>query len=76
LANLKPSTYQELFNLRHSSLRNVIERIFGILKRRFKCLNTPIEYPFDTQVQIVFALTGVHNWIRMHESRDMFDDAE
>ena len=48
LANLKPSTYQELFNLRHLSLRNIIERIFSILKRTFKCLNMPIEYLFDT----------------------------
>jgi hypothetical protein len=30
-----PETYQELFNLRHLTLRNEIERIFGVLKRRF-----------------------------------------
>jgi hypothetical protein len=32
-ANQKPENVKELFNLRHSSLRNVIERIFGVLKR-------------------------------------------
>ena len=32
-ANQKPENAKELFNLRHSSLRNVIERIFGVLKR-------------------------------------------
>ncbi|GMY25321.1 protein ALP1-like, partial [Fagus crenata] len=29
-----PETYKELFNLRHSVSRNVIERAFGLLKKR------------------------------------------
>ena len=29
-----PETYKELFNLRHSVARNVIERAFGLLKKR------------------------------------------
>lgn len=36
-ANSKPGNKEELFNLRHSSLRNAIERIFGVYKRRFQC---------------------------------------
>ena len=32
-ANQKPESAKELFNLRHSLLRNVIKRIFGVLKR-------------------------------------------
>ena len=35
-----PQTKEELFNLRHSSLRNEIERIFGVLKKRFLFLKT------------------------------------
>ena len=31
----RPKTKEELFNLRHASARNVIERIFGVLKCRF-----------------------------------------
>jgi hypothetical protein len=27
---------QELYNLRHASARNVVERIFGVLKERFE----------------------------------------
>ncbi len=38
LGNRKPQNREELFNLRHSSLRNVVERIFGILKKRFPLL--------------------------------------
>ena len=33
-----PQSKEELFNLRHSSLRNIIERTFGILKNRFQIL--------------------------------------
>ena len=32
-SNLKPSNAKELFNLRHSSLRNVVERTISVLKR-------------------------------------------
>ena len=33
-----PANYKELFNLRHSSLRNCIERLYGITKNRFPIL--------------------------------------
>ena len=35
---ISPTTPQELFNLRHASARNIVERIFGILKNRFAIL--------------------------------------
>ena len=35
LSGKKPENYRELFNLRHASLRNVIKRIFGVLKRKY-----------------------------------------
>lgn len=38
LANMRPTNSKELFNLQHASLRNVIERSFGILKKRFGIL--------------------------------------
>ena len=38
LAAQKPENAKELFNLRHSSLRNAVERIFGVDKRRFKIM--------------------------------------
>ena len=34
----KPQNKEELFNLRHAQLRNIVERIFGILKRHFRIL--------------------------------------
>uniref|UniRef100_A0A2N9E4W6 DDE Tnp4 domain-containing protein n=1 Tax=Fagus sylvatica TaxID=28930 RepID=A0A2N9E4W6_FAGSY len=37
-----PENAQELFNLRHSSLRTTIERGFGVLKKRFRVLGNCI----------------------------------
>lgn len=71
-ANLlpRPQNKEELFNLRHSSLRNVIERIFGILKRSFRIIRTAPEYRFEDQVLLVLALCGLHNYIREHAAAD------
>ena len=44
---------------RHAQLRNVDERIFGILKWRFRILRAPLEYPYATQVKLVFSLTAL-----------------
>ncbi|XP_019433068.1 PREDICTED: uncharacterized protein LOC109339964 [Lupinus angustifolius] len=41
----RPRGKQELFNHRHSSLRNVIERCFGVLKARFPILKMMPNYP-------------------------------
>jgi len=62
----KPENKEELFNLRYAQLRNIIERIFGILKRRFRILRTPPKYHFSPQVKLVFALTALHNFIRLN----------
>lgn len=76
-ANCKPGTKEELFNLRHSSLQNAIERIFGVYKRRFHCFDTAPEFPLLVQIQMVFALTAVHNWIRQHsDEEDMYERQE
>lgn len=69
-----PENCQELFNLRHSSLRNAIERIFGILKSRFKILTQQLEFPFPVQVQLVKVLCCLHNIIRLIGGDDVFDE--
>lgn len=60
----EPSNKQELFNRKHASLRNYIERIFGVLKRRFKILASDIEYPMPTQPKIFAACTVLHNMLQ------------
>lgn len=72
----RPQNYQELFNLRHSSARNTVERIFGIFKREFGLFKTAPEYPIDMQAMFVPALSAIHNFNRVHDrsTNHIFDE--
>ena len=61
---------QELFNYRHSSLRNVIERCFGIVKARFPILKHMSRYPLEKQCRIIMACFVLHNLIKMYTNDD------
>ncbi|XP_058103534.1 protein ALP1-like [Magnolia sinica] len=71
----QPRTKEELFNLRHSLLRNAIERALGVLKARFSILKIASGYPLNTQVNIVAACCILHNHI-INEKRDQELDFE
>ncbi|KAK2445398.1 hypothetical protein QL285_016335 [Trifolium repens] len=60
-----PQNARELFNLRHSSLRNVIERTFGVLKKRFPIIASGTEphYSFEVMIDIVLACCIIHNFL-------------
>ena len=60
--------------MRHSSLRNAIERIFGILKKRFKIFKVQLQFQFSTQVKLVNTLCCLHNIIRLIGGADIFDE--
>lgn len=67
LAAERPQNPKELFNLRHASLRNIVERTFGVLKGRFVILQkAPRQYSIRTQIQLVYALTGLHDSMNTH----------
>jgi hypothetical protein len=51
----------------------VIERIFGVLKKRFTILLLPAEYNMDIQAQIPPALCAIHNFIRRHDPDEIQD---
>ncbi|XP_062074988.1 uncharacterized protein LOC133778995 [Humulus lupulus] len=69
-----PRGAMELFNYRYSSLRNVIERCFGLLKARFPILKSMPPYLLGKQRRIPIACCAIHNWIRMHSINDeMFE---
>ncbi|KAH9151365.1 hypothetical protein LEN26_003875 [Aphanomyces euteiches] len=73
----KPRTYKELFNLRHAKLRNCVERIFGVVKKRFPILCTGIQYDYCFQVDVVLAVCLLHNFIRAHGVQsDIFDESD
>lgn len=65
-----PENAKELFNQRHSLLRNATDRIFGALKARFPILTTAPPYPLQTQVKLVVAACGIHNYIRREKPDD------
>jgi DDE superfamily endonuclease len=76
-ANKSPQNKEELFNLRHSRLRNVIERSFGILKGRFKILTIPRAFKIEAQARIVPALCVLNNiLINIREEIDLELEAE
>ncbi|XP_028083756.1 uncharacterized protein LOC114284985 [Camellia sinensis] len=59
---------KKLFNHRHSSLRNVIERTFGVLKKCFPILRSMPNYKSTRQGPLVIACCVVHNWICLHSA--------
>jgi hypothetical protein len=75
-ANRRPENKYELFNYRHSSLRNVVERTFGVFKRRWRIYDSAPEFDWDTQVKLVYALAAVHNFISISEDEDGDRDFE
>jgi hypothetical protein len=48
----------------------VIKRVFGILKRRFRILRYYAEYLIKTQIQLIYALTAIYNFIARNASKD------
>jgi hypothetical protein len=60
-SNARPQNAKELFNLRHAQLRNIIERIFGVIKKVWKILTIPRSFKIDAQVKVVAALCVLHN---------------
>ena len=63
-----PVTKEELFHLRHSSLRNVVERLFGVVKRRFPILVTMSPYSIELiQCELIQCCLLLHNFVRINQ---------
>ena len=60
----QPQTREEIFNRVHSSLCCVIERTFGVWKKRWWILQNMTSCNYKAQVQIVVASMAIHNYIR------------
>ena len=63
----RPRTREELFNLWHTGLCNIIERIFGVLKHHFHVLQIPPKYNMHVQVRLPLALCAIHNFIQWYD---------
>ncbi|KAK6160636.1 hypothetical protein DH2020_004017 [Rehmannia glutinosa] len=66
-SNSNPSTMKELFNRRHATVRNIIERCFGSLKKRFAIIKGLMpNYKLLMKADIVIACCVIHNFVRKH----------
>ncbi|GMJ08497.1 hypothetical protein like AT5G41980 [Hibiscus trionum] len=70
----RPENAKELFNLRHSSVRTTVERVFGILKKRFRVLDDEPFWDFQTQVDVVLACCIIHNHIMGVDPNDLINE--
>ena len=67
----RPANKYELYNLRHAQLRNVVERIFGVMKKRWDILNRAPQYTMPVQARIPVGLAAVHNFILELDDTDL-----
>ena len=70
-----PKGIKETFNYAHSSLRNVIERSFGVLKMKWRILKYLPSYPMPKQSKIITVCIGIHNFIGQSALEDTDFDA-
>jgi hypothetical protein len=66
-----PVGLKEVFNHTHSSLINMIEQCFGILKNKLYILGHLPSYPIHNQAQIIVACMTLYNFIR---DNALYDD--
>jgi hypothetical protein len=59
-----------MFNFLHSSLPNVIERSFGVLKQKWRMLKDMLSLLPPTQKHIITACLALHNFICDSKLRD------
>ncbi|KAB2626461.1 hypothetical protein D8674_020079 [Pyrus ussuriensis x Pyrus communis] len=57
--------------MKNSRARNVIERCFGFLKKRWAILRSPSFYPIQIHGRMITACSLFHNFIRMYMAVDL-----
>ena len=64
--NLRPHNKYELFNLRHSTKRNAVERILGVTKNRFPLLRNMRSYNISFEGQLIMCCFMLHNIVQLN----------
>ena len=65
-----PRNKQEFFNRWHASLRSVIERTFGVWKKKWRILCDFPRYSINIQQRVVMATMGLQNFIKISNFSD------
>lgn len=74
---LKPKNAGEVrYNTAHRRTRCVIERCFGLLKRRFPCLHLGLRTALANTLVIIVATAVLHNFALIHREQDFDEDIE
>ncbi|XP_064486106.1 putative nuclease HARBI1 [Ornithodoros turicata] len=68
------SQAEKRYNTARIKTRNVVERVFGVWKRRFSCLDMKLQTKVKTSVTIITACAALHNIARkMNDSWELAD---
>ena len=67
---------QRRYNRAHILTRNVIERVFGVLKRRFSCLYFGLRLKMETSLCVIITCCVLHNIAIMHREADDFQNID
>ena len=62
-----------LFNYRLSRARCSVERAFGLLKNRFRCLHKKLEFNLDNSINIIKATAILRNLCILYGDRNDFE---
>lgn len=68
----QPQTSKDLYNLRHSRARNVVERTFGLWKKKWAILRVQSFFDIKDQIRIINACCVLHNFAR--DRQHVMDD--
>ncbi|KAL6882103.1 hypothetical protein ACP4OV_011575 [Aristida adscensionis] len=60
----QPKTPKELYNLRHSRARNVVERTFGLYEKKWAITREESFFGLTDQIRIINACCVLHNFAR------------
>ncbi|KAF8156547.1 hypothetical protein B0H34DRAFT_658132, partial [Crassisporium funariophilum] len=75
----RPANQEELVNLHHTSARNIVEQIFGVMKKHFGILTRPPQFSMAIQAKAPPGLAATHNFIMDHDPGDInecFDEED
>ena len=67
---------RELFNFRIRKARRIVERVFGILKKRWRILIRPCETGVARKTQLVWTLLILHNMILRRQDENLDEEEE
>ncbi|KAK2661247.1 hypothetical protein Ddye_007780 [Dipteronia dyeriana] len=66
-----PRNHEEYVNMKNSQASYIIERCFGLLKKRWAILRSHSFYPIRFQGRMIIACALLHNFIRMYMHVDL-----